>query len=192
MTSPESILSALEESDDVAFVLSPERLILRTNAGWDRFARANGGAALAGDAADGMLLDAVLPAPLRAFYVDALSRALAMRERWEHDYECSSPDSFRQFRMVAYPFDGALLVVHSLRLERPHDREVHEPADVYAVDGVIAMCSHCRRVRHPGGRLRWDWVPAYVREPPPNLSHGLCEPCCEFYWGELAPGPPRR
>jgi hypothetical protein len=186
----DSLLQTLDASDDVAYVLTPERVIVRTNAAWERFAAANGGAALALDPPYGALLDALLPVALRSFYVDAFTRAQATGERWEHDYECSSPERYRRFHMVAYPFDGALVVVSSLRIERPHDRPECPPDDAaYAVDGIITMCSHCRRVRHPAGSLRWDWVPDYVRAPLPNLSHGLCEPCYEFYWGDYVAEP---
>ena len=33
--------------------------------------------------------------------------------------------------------------------------------------------------------VKADWVPAYVRSPPENLSHGLCDPCYAFYWGGI-------
>ncbi|MDB4932944.1 MAG: hypothetical protein JWM10_5428 [Myxococcaceae bacterium] len=186
MISPDSLMQTLEDSDNVAYVVTPEGVIGRTNPAWRRFASANGGGAMAG----GAVLAAVLPAVLRAYYVDGFARALATGEPWEHDYECSSAETFRRFRMVAYPFDGrGLVVVNSLRLERPHEREAHPgDDDAYTVDGVITMCSHCRRLRRATAPVRWDWVPAYVRSPPDNLSHGLCASCYEYYWGDLGDG----
>lgn len=182
-----ALLDSVAQSDDTAYVLDADRSILRTNPGWSRFALANGGVATLRPWR-GVPIDALLPEPLRAFYVGAFERVLATGERWEHDYECSSDETYRRFHMVAYPVDGEfIVVVNSLRVERPHAREAHEPDDAgYAVDGVIRMCSHCRRVRNPRGHQRWDWVPAYVRHPPHNLSHGLCEPCCEYYFGDAA------
>ncbi len=180
-----SLMRALSGSDDVAYVLAADRTILRTNQGWSRFALANGGASTLDRWPRGACIDDAIPEPLRAFYLGAFSRALASGERWEHDYECSSAETYRRFRMVAYPVEQQwLVVVNSLIMEEAMAREVCAPClTAYEADGVIGMCSHCRRVRNPAGHQRWDWVPAYVRSPPRNLSHGLCEPCYAFYWG---------
>lgn len=189
MATLSSLLPALDASDDVAYLLGPDRRIARVSPGWSRFALANGGGAALGRWERGEApLDDALPPPLRAFYLDAFARALESGEPWEHDYECSSDGAFRLFRMTAYPVEGrCLVVVHSLRVEAPHGGPEHPPGEAYAARGVVVSCAHCRRVRHPAGR--WDWVPAYVRAPPPNLSHGMCEPCCAFYWGDLADEP---
>lgn len=181
-----SILAALATSDDTVYVLSRDRRIVQTNEGWARFARANGG----GDAlarASGTVLDDVLPPPLRERYVAALERAFVTGERWEHDYECSSPELLRRYRMVAYPISSEHLVcIHSLLVEHPHEREASAAsASTYAVNGLITTCSYCRRIANPSGTARWDWVPAFVAEPPPNLSHGLCEACFALYYGAL-------
>ncbi len=189
-----ALLRSLAESDDVAYAITAERTLLRTNPGWTRFALANGGAALLERWGRGANIDEAIPPPLRAFYGDAFARALGSGERWEHDYECSSPETYRQLRMVVYPVERRfMVVVHSLRVEKPIEREVCLPSDpAYAVGGVITMCSHCRRVRNAAGLRRWDWVPAYVETPPPNLSHGLCESCVAFYYGDIEEAAPAR
>lgn len=172
-------------SDDTVYVVSRDRRIVLVNDGWRRFALANGAdAALA--RGEGLCLDDVLPAPLREPYIAALERAFVTGQRCEHEYECSRPDMFRRFRMVVYPVGGEELVcVHSLLVEEPHAREADDSLlSVYASDGLITTCSHCRRIRNPRGTLRWDWVPAFVAKPPPNLSHGLCEACSDFYYGD--------
>jgi len=182
------LFESLSETDDVAYALGPDRTILATNPGWSRFARANGaGTSLERWERGDATFDDALPASLRAFYLDAFARVHGSGERWEHEYECSSGTVYRRFRTVVYPVEGqCLVVVNSLVLEAPHPGEESPPGEVYTTRGVIVMCSHCRRVRNPTGTLRWDWVPAYVRAPPPNLSHGLCEPCEAFYWGDVA------
>lgn len=187
MPTLDQLLASLSETDDVAYVLGPDRTILASNAGWSRFARDNGADGSLGrwERGDATFDDAV-PEPLRAFYRDAFARALATGERWEHEYECSSDVTWRRYRMVVYPVDGRLVVVNSLVAEAPHQRpECASNEAVYVSRGLIVMCSHCRRVRNPTGALRWDWVPAYVRSPPHNVSHGLCEPCEAFYWGDV-------
>ncbi|MDO9019914.1 MAG: hypothetical protein Q8S73_15435 [Deltaproteobacteria bacterium] len=187
MTSLSPFIRALSESDDITFVLGADRRIVQFNEAWSRFALANGGGAgLQRWEGGGAPIDEAIPEVLRAFYVDAFARSLASGERWEHEYECSSAETYRRYRMVTYPVDGRfLVVVHSLVAELPHERAECAPTGAYAADGIIVLCSHCRRVRNPAGLRRWDWVPAYVRSPPENVSHGLCEPCYEFYWGTL-------
>ncbi len=180
----DALFRALATSDDTAYVLSRDRRIVRTNDGWARFAAANGGDPII-TAGHDLRLDDVLPEALRELFVTALERALATGQRWEHEYECSSADLYRRFRLVVYPVDGEhLLCVHSRLVEHPHVMEAADArASTYAVGGVITTCSHCRRIKNPQGISRWDWVPAFVAAPPPNLSHGLCEPCFEFYYG---------
>ena len=29
----------------------------------------------------------------------------------------------------------------------------------------------------------WDWVPAFVAQPPSKISHGLCPLCTVYYYG---------
>jgi PAS fold len=183
-----AFLEPLRESDDSVFVLSRDLRIVRTNAGYARFANDNGGAEALGRSRHGMnVLDAISP-PLRAFYARVFAEALSSGERAELDYECSSPARFRRFRMVVYPIDGEfLVVVNSLVSETEHAETPYAPSDAtYAVEGLVTMCGHCRRVRRPGAVRRWDWVPAYVATPGANISHGLCDACAAFYYGDLA------
>ena len=176
-----ALFKTLAPSENVSYILSDDRRILRTNAAWDRFAAANGGEQFLATWRRGTSLIDVIPEPLKAFYVDGFSRACTSGERWEHDYECSSPDTYRLFRMIVYPFGESCVVTHSLRVERTHDRDEHAPSSEYVNDGVVVMCAHCRRVRGQGPE-RWDWVPAYVARPVAFLSHGLCAACVEYYY----------
>jgi hypothetical protein len=77
----------------------------------------------------------------------------------------------------------ALLVVCSLRLEKPHDAQPGDPAQFRYrnQDRFIVMCSNCRRTRRPGSDT-WDWVPDFVAHLPPLVSHGLCKLCLEYYY----------
>lgn len=182
-----ALFRSLERGDDVTYVLSADLRVIRTNAAWERFARANGGAAFLATWRRGTPLLDVIPAPLQPFYVTSFERAARDVVRWDHDYECSSPTEWRQFRMLAYPFDGAFVVTHSLLVARPHDADGRSVADDYVSDGIISMCSHCRRVRCRGAERRWDWVSQYVAQPPPRVSHGLCPACTRYYYGVDAP-----
>lgn len=189
MSSDLDIVPAFDElasSEDTVYVLSADRRLLRTNRGWARFASANGGQALLEHDPTGLLLDDVLPDSLRDLYVRGFEGALATSKPWEHEYECSSPRTFRRFRMIAYPSRDrqALLVVSSLLVEVPHPAEPFGPvASAYTHRGLITMCANCRRVRNVEADQRWDWVPAWVERMPTNVSHGLCPPCVRFLYG---------
>lgn len=106
------------------------------------------------------------------------------RVPWDCDYECSSADTYRLFRMRIYPLAEGFGIVHALRIEEPHFERPHRASEAYIDRGVIAMCSYCRKVRHRP-TLRWDWVPAYVANRPANLSHGMCTSCAAHYWGDV-------
>lgn len=183
MKSLGAIFGASAESHDVTYVLSHDLALVRANAAWARFARENDGDAVLARWGRGARVDAAISPPLRGFYTAAYARVIATGNRWEHDYECSSPTTFRKFRMVVYPVNAQfLVVVNSLTVEVPHSQPVSEADDpTYALEGIVTMCSHCRRVRNQRVGKQWDWVPSYVASPPNNLSHGLCEACFEYY-----------
>ena len=186
MPSVVKVLRALADSDDTAFAVSRELALVRTNAAWTRFARANGGEELLERFGRGSSIMSAVPAVLQPFYRSGYARVWATGERWEHDYECSSPERYRRFRMFVHQIDHAfLVVVNAAIVDDPHDREASSPEESrYATDGVITMCSNCRRVRNRSGEKRWDWVPAFVAHLPQNVSHGICDACAPLYYGE--------
>jgi hypothetical protein len=175
-------MTALAASDDSAYLLSSEYKILEVNAGFRRFARENGGT----ESIERWRHESVLAAvsgPLRAFFAAAFERVRRVGQPWMHAYACNSAERVRNFGMTVYPLGDQLVVVHALRFEGPHTELACAP-DVrsYVREGTIMMCSHCRRVRNVSGEKRWDWVPAYLLCAPAAVSHGLCEPCAQFYW----------
>jgi hypothetical protein len=179
---PLELFRSLASSENTSYLLSDELRIVRVNEAWTRFAEHNGGDAMLARWKRGAYVLDAISIVLRDFYRALFTRALAGTVPIHHDYECSSDTVERFFRMTVYPLHSAFLAVtHSLTVERPHDRTECDPSDTYLHDGVLRVCSHCRRVRAKGSLERWDWVPAYVREPPPNLSHGLCAPCSWYY-----------
>ena len=183
MPSVVEVFRSLADSDDTTFVLSRELALVRYNTAWERFAQDNGGLEFDRFGLGYSVMSAV-PAVLKPFYLQGYARVWDSDERWEHDYECSSPDRYRRFRMLVYPIDRAFLVVVNAMIEDVvHDREVSAPVESrYANNGVISMCSNCRRVRNRSFEKRWDWVPAFVAHPPRNLSHGICNACEPIYY----------
>ena len=186
MRDPVDLFSAfryLGDSDNVSYILDPDLRIVDTNAAWDRFALENGGDGLLGKWQRGRPLLAVIPDVLQPFFRDHFARAARTGERWEHDYECSSPTLVRRFRMLTYPFGHAFVVTHALLVSHERDEPAAAPSPAYERDGVVAMCAHCRRVRHASEPERWDWVPAYLAPGLDRMTHGLCPPCFRYYYG---------
>ncbi|MDB4946965.1 MAG: hypothetical protein JWP97_6499 [Labilithrix sp.] len=179
----------LERMTATVCVVSADLRIAYVNPAWISFALANGASA----ALDGCGLDAsilsVVPDSLRPFHEALLAQAARTGAVVEHDYECSSPSTRRIFRMAIHPCaSGALVVVHSLTQETGHgDGSSPDDATYRDTRGLILQCANCRRVLRPlaGSDPQWDWVSAYVQRLPPRTSHGLCEPCSEFYYPPL-------
>jgi hypothetical protein len=175
---------ALERIDSTVAVLDARAAILWTNPAWDDFARANGGAFQLDDYPT--YLDAVA-GPLRAYFADAFDHALSTGAVFEHDYDCSSAEVIRRYRMRVLPFPRhGMLVEHSQIATSDAPADGEPPLEERFLDehGFIVQCSNCRRIKRPHARVpeSWAWVPAWVTQNHPRTSHGLCAPCAAFYW----------
>jgi hypothetical protein len=185
------LVKDLEKAVEVIFILDRDLRIVYCNEAWDRFSAENGGIGLARQYQRGRSIMEVVPAPLRRLYETGYREALSGR-KWDICYECSSKELFRNFQMVVHPDPkgNGLIVVNSIRVELSHDvldRRVCFPSEMHYVDdsGVITMCCHCRRTCRPGGIKVWDWVPAYVAEPPKMTSHGMCDVCMRLLYPDF-------
>ena len=163
--------------DQPACVLTHTLRIVAVSPAWRRFARVNGGLR----EVVGTEYDSVIIEPLRTYFRDAFVTVRERGEPWDHDYECSSPEMRRRFRMRVYPIEEGFGIVHALRIEEPHPASDVDPDAAYEHEGLVTMCAHCRKVKNQRA-FRWDWVPAYVRSLPSNVSHGLCPPCAAHYF----------
>lgn len=175
---------ALQESGNVTCLLEPGFRFAFCNPAWDSFALDNGGERWLAASVVGKSFFSVLPPVLTPFYLRAFDAAHSEEHPFEIDYDCSSPDVYREFRMQIFPLAHGFAVVHSLRLEHPHalDPVPPDPRHV-AASGIITMCAHCRRTRRAAEPVVWDWVPDYLRSRPLAISHGLCPPCRQHFYG---------
>lgn len=183
----------LDGHPESIFAIDADGRLIYVNEGWHQFADANGGQPQIADSwGIGASYFAAVPEVLEPFYRrlfrQAPDYATAARPL-AHCYQCSTPTLYREFNMLIYtlPERQGHLVVNSLVVERPHDPQTHSPGDPDRVDyvdegGFIHQCAHCRRIQHQRGEARWDWVPAWVDEPPANTSHGICPVCLDYYF----------
>lgn len=182
-------LESIEEDHSILYLLRPDLRIAYCNKAWDRFAAENGGVRLNRGEVLGTSVLEIIPEPLRSFYAGGFASAKREFRPWEHDYECSSPDLYRLFHMRVLPLANSyLLVENSLRIERPHGAErppMPANAALYLnANGLVTMCSHCRRTRRSSTLETpvWDWVPSYLENPPATVSHGLCRNCRAYFY----------
>lgn len=180
-------LDELHASHDTIYAVSPDLTLAYVNRGWRKFAAENGGGtAITERWPIGSSIRKVIPEVLQAFYTDKFTECLESRSPWQHRYECSSAESYREFLMTTYPLGEkqGLLVVNSLCYDSPHFRASHEPVeDHYRNEkGMIVQCVHCRRVRRNTPEWVWDWVPQWINSYPEGMSHGICEPCFGYFY----------
>ncbi len=185
-----ALRTKLELDPSVIYMLDEKLRIVYCNEAWDVFAAANGGLGLERRTLFGRQVMDAIPKALTLFFMKAFGRVLSTKESWGHNYECSSPTTYRSYRMMVYPNpeEPGLVVVNSLIVEQPHSLDGQErDADgaQYADEhGLIAMCCQCRRARRVREREVWDWVPAYVASPPGLVTHDICPTCLHLTYSE--------
>jgi hypothetical protein len=177
---------AIQKSPNVCYCLDAEFKLLYVNQAYLSFAEHNQGDEIPERFSVGSnLLDAI-GGPLKEFYHDFFTRCLQAEKPTEHEYECSSPEHFRKFRMIVYPVSSreGMLVEHSLIIEKPHDRQEVEFERKNYIDenGILHQCGHCRRIKNLI-TSRWDWYPPAMEYK--ETSHGLCNPCLDYHYPDV-------
>jgi hypothetical protein len=177
-------LSVLENNPSACYTLGADLEITYCNPAWNRFAADNGGVNL--------LADKVLHRPVLEFftpvmsdyYAELFARARQKREMQCQEYECSSPEIFRFFRMQIYPFKNGFAVVNSLHAKKAHSQQGLQPFDhIYLQsNALLRICSNCRRTCRNDESGQWDWVPAYLNPDLKNTTHGICAVCLEYFY----------
>ncbi len=183
-------ISNLDREAATVVALWPDFRIAYVNPAWDTFAERNAGLPTIRERWDigANYLDAIA-LPLRPFYrhlLDSAPDSLPALHSASHDYECSSPTTYRLLNLQVFTLHdrAGYVLVHSSRVERPHAESVVSVSlDTYVdANGLSRQCSHCRRVERVSEPGRWDWVPMWVASPPANISHSICPPCFAYYY----------
>lgn len=161
MTSILNWKAEYDKDDSVIYLLDADWRIARCNPAWDRFALSNRGEAASSARVAGTFIMDVVPTDLQAFYLAAYGNVQRFRRDWWHIFECSSATFTRIFHMRILPCDaGSLLTINTLISETPLETAPPKPVQDYASsDGIVTMCSHCRRVQRLREPATWDWVP---------------------------------
>lgn len=187
---PSWVQEVFETDQDVLYLLDSDLRIAECNLGWDKFAAANGGVGISRAEVRGHSIFEYTPAVLVEFYQKKYAEALRVGHWIGFDYECSTPDAFRQFHMALRSVEASgLLVVNS---HLPDQRAPLAPPTEALADlaymspgGFITMCAHCRRTKRQDGSNTWDWVSRFLRETGRNVSHGLCPRCTAYLYPDI-------
>lgn len=187
-------MEELEQSQASIYGLWPDFSLAYLSDGWFRFARENQGEPqISRDWGLGRSLLDAIPAELLSFYAEAYRGCLNAKDPWQHEYECSSPETFRLLHQTVYPLERGegLLVVNSIAWTEPIPEQGEPPSPVPYRDahGVIVQCCHCRKFKNHREARRWDWISPWVAKPPREISHGICEICLDFYYPRPGEGP---
>lgn len=176
----------IDESGSVIYVVDSDLCIQYCNSAWDRFAIENGGEQWLARQAAGVNVMDITVSGLQEFYRSAFQKAEG--GVYEFDYQCSSATRLRLFRMQIFgsKISHSFAVVNSLRVDRPHPAGLPADTRLYAsTKGIVSVCAHCRKARRRGVEQQWDWVPEFLIDRTITLSHGLCEVCRDYFYGDL-------
>jgi hypothetical protein len=180
-------LAALARSPDVVCIVDRDLRLMGFNDAWAAFARDNNGASILERYPLGSSIS-VGEEPLRSYIASKYRHAIENNTIFEQQYECSRPSAFRIFHQTAYPLNGGtgLVITHHLSVEKPHEQN----AEVFSTrfvdeNGIVTQCQNCRKVRDAQDTHTWYWVPALLEQPLPNVSHGICVPCMDYYYPDI-------
>jgi len=183
-------ISTLENSTDCIFAVSKDFELIYFNPRWRQFAKENNGEPQISEQYDlGSSLLNCLSDPLDDFYIKKYCKVMATGKVWNHIYECSSPEYFREYSQLVYPlYNGqGVLVVNRLNIKIPIKKiklDRYKPLEHFYrhKTGIIHQCSNCRCIQRVGNPDKWDWVSDWVKQIPENTSHTICPICFDFYW----------
>ena len=189
-----SRLESLNSHPSSVYGLDSELNLSYLNPAWFQFAKENGGDVFIDEKWSlGRNVFDCIPDILKSYYSKLFESTLNDTEpsniSIQSEYECSSTTTYRRFSMHIYPLGAnGFVVVHSLVIEEPHKSRSTEGLlalveDDYLDDNeLILQCANCRRIKNIKHEGRWDWLPKWIEEPRPNISHGVCFPCMKQYY----------
>jgi hypothetical protein len=187
MPFPSWIVERDDWTTDVMFLLDEELRFVDCNPGWESFAAENGGHGLARAQICGRSILDFVPDVLRTFYLHKYWLAKRQAGGTYFDYDCSSPECIRLFRMTMAPHDGLLLVSNHLKLaERCEVRPrltFEQTRQYISSSGFVVMCANCRKSKCCETETQWDWLPEMLSHDRSKVSHGLCPRCKTHLYG---------
>lgn len=182
-------LESIKNSEDIICIVDSEMKLKAYNKAWENFAINNGGNKITQTYSLGSNITDVGEEPLKSFIKKKYREALALNKMFGFNYECSSKKLLRIFRLNAYPIWGkkGLVISHHLIKECAHtEKSIDFNKQFVNGKGLIVQCMNCRKIRDPNNMNRWLWVPSLLEKGIPNISHGLCCRCLDYYYPDIS------
>jgi HAMP domain-containing protein len=77
---------------------------------------------------------------------------------------------------------NAMVAARTQAMKEREQRLAEAQAEVKVLEGILPICSSCKRIRHEGGK--WEPVESYVRDHTnAEFTHGICPDCAARDWG---------
>lgn len=185
----------LNGSPNTIYAIWSDLTIAYLNDAWFNFARSNqAGADFFERFGVGSSIDFAGENPANRRFIESIRASLADKKARVSYYECPSPQSYRLMQVTFLPISGDVCIVSNADVViTSHVEAGRAPgygpvAEYMNQDGMVAMCSSCRRVRDPDSAGAWVFVPAFVENPVDRVSHTLCE-SCNTWWLSPAASP---
>lgn len=183
----------MTDQPPVAYEIDAEDRIARVSPTWSPVALAAGAPGLRDDLVVGRpLWDFITDPTTRQLYAAMLGRARTVAQPLAFSFRCDTPTERRllQMRLTGLPAGGVAFEARIVAVQsRP---AVHLLDAGTRREGMVRMCSWCKRLPVPSGE--WLEVEEAMKvldildtAPLPAITHGICPQC---YEGVLAaPGP---
>jgi hypothetical protein len=181
-------LASIKNSNDVICIVDADMKLRAYNRAWQAFAMNNGGEDIVQKYPLGISIADVGEEPVKSFIKRKYREAMALNKMFGLDYECSSKQVFRLFRLTAYPLlnKQGLVISHHLVKQCPHtDKSMDFNKQFVNREGMIVQCINCRKVRDPNNMDRWLWVPSLLEQGCVPISHGICDRCLDHYYPDI-------
>lgn len=182
-------LDTLETSQHVIYAITDSLDFVYFNPEYISFYKENSGKQSLDHKIGDSLLNSISGAELKEYYKSNLEKCSTQQIVWRVEYECSSPELFRQYEQSIHPVNNGktLIVINRLMVSKPI-KEVHltefigKEEDYTDSLGRINQCSNCRCTQRIDNLEKWDWVPSWIKDMPKNVSHTICPTCFDYYW----------
>lgn len=175
----------------VRYRINPQDEILEVNAGWQRFALANGAAHLVDENVVGRRLWDFLSDDVTRHLYQQIVKRVRQGASTTFTLRCDGPDCRRHLDMSVRA-DEAGNVEFETTLLRSEDRETIPLLDPGAErsSGMLRVCAWCNRIDIGDG----EWVEVedavqrlglFELTAMPRLTHGVCDECFAFMEARL-------
>lgn len=191
-----NLISVLENSPHVSYILDSRFRITYCNPAWDRFAYRNALHPLTAASVIGTPAWKFTPWELQPFFAMVFDHVRSTGNSWRHTYDCSSPRIHRLSEMTIYPLVDPIgyLITNSVLVEESHTHALDpDPSRYHDELSKLTICSHCRCTRAVSDPITWEFVPSHLGLPADQVEHNLCPLCRAYLYAPplWIPGTPR-